>query len=121
MYYVSAKFEPQIQKKLAEKKMLNAISTINNLKLSQADTGGKLQSLQTKRYENAKAYLDELIKNNVEKSKIPEGLSTASKNIHIFNIEEFGFNPILGPFLDGLTNTKKLLDTYSENISFNHH
>ena len=121
LYYVSAKFEPQIQKKLAEKKMLNAISTINNLKLSQADTGGKLQSLQTKRYENAKAYLDELIKNNVEKSKIPEGLSTASKNIHIFNIEEFGFNPILGPFLDGLTNTKKLLDTYSENISFNHH
>ena len=36
-----------------------------------------------------------------------------------FNIEEFSFNPIPGPFLDGLTNTRKLLDNHSENISFN--
>ena len=35
-------------------------------------------------------------------------------------IEEFSFNSIPGPFLDGLTNTQKLLDNYLENISFNH-
>ena len=117
LYYASTKFEPQIKKKLAEKKMLNAISSIENSSEAQVDTDEKLKSLQIQRYENAKAYLDELISNN-ESYKIPEGL-TKLKSINKFNIEEFSFNPIPGPFLDGLTNTRKLLDNHSENISFN--
>ena len=117
LYYASTKFEPQIKKKLAEKKMLNAISSIKNSLESQVDTNEKLKSLQTQRYENAKAYLDELINNN-ESDKIPEGL-TKLKTTTNFNIEEFSFNSIPGPFLDGLNNTRKLLDNYSGNISFN--
>ena len=117
LYYASTKFEPQIKKKLAEKKMLNAISSIKNSLESQVDTNEKLKSLQTQRYENAKEYLDELINNN-ETYTIPEGL-TKLKTTTNFNIEEFSFNSIPGPFLDGLNNTRKLLDNYSENISFN--
>ena len=117
LYYASTKFEPQIKKKFAEKKMLNAISSIKNSLKSQVNTNEKLKSLQTQRYENAKAYLDELINNN-ESYTIPEGL-TKLKTTTNFNIEEFSFNSIPGPFLDGLNNTRKLLDNYSENISFN--
>jgi dTDP-4-dehydrorhamnose reductase len=116
LYYASTKFEPQIKKKLAEKKMLNAISTINNSLESQLDMNKKLKLLQTQRYENVKEYFDKLINNN-KSYKIPEGL-TKLKIINKFNIEEFSFNPIPGPFLDGLTNTQKLLDNHSENIFF---
>ena len=114
LYYASTKFEPQIKKKLAEKKMLNAISSIKN---SQVDANEKLKLLQIQRYKNAKTYFDELINNN-ESHTIPEGLTKLKTTINL-NIEEFGFNSIPGPFLDGLNNTRKLLDTYSENISFN--
>ena len=38
------------------------------------DKEGKLQSLQTRRYENAKTYLNDLIKNHIGQSGIPKGL-----------------------------------------------
>ena len=38
------------------------------------DKEGKLQSLQTRRYENAKTYLNDLIKNHIGESGIPKGL-----------------------------------------------
>jgi len=116
LYYASTKLEPQIKKKLAEKKMLNAISTINNSLESQLDVNKKLKLLQTQRYENVKEYFDKLINNN-KNYKIPEGL-TKLKITNKFHIEEFSFNPIPGPFLDGLTNTQKLLDNHSKNIFF---
>jgi len=43
-------------------------------KLMWADDAGKLQSLQTRRYENAKSYLNDLIKNHLGESGIPKGL-----------------------------------------------
>ena len=43
-------------------------------KLMWADNEGKLQTLQTRRYENAKTYLTDLIKNHLGESGIPKGL-----------------------------------------------
>ena len=43
-------------------------------KLMWTDKEGKLQSLQTRRYENAKSYLNDLIKNHIGDSGIPKGL-----------------------------------------------
>ena len=43
-------------------------------KLMWADKNGKLQSLQTRRYENAKSFLSDLIKNRIGESGIPKGL-----------------------------------------------
>jgi tRNA nucleotidyltransferase (CCA-adding enzyme) len=43
-------------------------------KLMWADKDGKLQSLQTRRYENAKSFLSDLIKNRIGESGIPKGL-----------------------------------------------
>ena len=40
---------------------------------------GKLQSLQTRRYNNAKLYLNDLIKNHIGESGIPKGLRTDFK------------------------------------------
>jgi tRNA nucleotidyltransferase (CCA-adding enzyme) len=48
-------------------------------KLMWADKEGKLQSLQTRRYENAKSYLSDLIKNHIGDSGIPKGLKTDFK------------------------------------------
>ena len=48
-------------------------------KLMWTDKEGKLQSLQTRRYENAKAYLNDLIKNHMNDSGIPKGLRTDFK------------------------------------------
>ena len=49
-------------------------------KLMWTDKEGKLQSLQTRRYENAKSYLNDLIKNNIGESGIPKGLRIDFKN-----------------------------------------
>ncbi len=38
------------------------------------DKDGKLQSLQSRRYDNAKKYLSDLIKNHIGESGIPKGL-----------------------------------------------
>ena len=38
------------------------------------DNEGKLQSLQARRYDNAKSYLNDLIKNHIGESGIPKGL-----------------------------------------------
>ncbi|MBL76821.1 MAG: hypothetical protein CL763_07870 [Chloroflexi bacterium] len=115
LYYASTKFEPQIKKKLAEKKMLDAISSINNSKSIQLDNE-KLQSLRIRRYQNVKTFLNNIINN--QNSTIPEELSELGNAVR-FNIEEFSFNPIPGPFLNGLSITQKLLEIHSENISFN--
>ena len=48
-------------------------------KLMWTDKEGKLQSLQTRRYENAKSYLNDLIKNHMNDSGIPKGLRTDFK------------------------------------------
>lgn len=114
LYYASTKFEPQIKKKLAEKKMLNAISSIHHSKTTSIDEQLQLSSM---RYKNVKTFFDVLIKNK-QNPEIPEGLIKLENTIR-FNIEEFNFNPMPGPFLDDLANTQKLLDSHSESISFN--
>jgi len=43
-------------------------------KLMWTDKDGKLQSLQSRRYDNAKKYLSDLIKNHIGESGIPKGL-----------------------------------------------
>ena len=43
------------------------------------DKDGKLQSLQIRRYNNAKLYLNDLIKNHIGESGIPKGLRTDFK------------------------------------------
>ena len=43
-------------------------------KLMWTDKEGKLQSLQTRRYQNVKSYLNDLIKNHMNDSGIPKGL-----------------------------------------------
>ncbi len=43
-------------------------------KLMWTDKDGKLQSLQTRRYKNAKSFLSDLIKNRIGESGIPKGL-----------------------------------------------
>ena len=48
-------------------------------KLMWTDKNGKLQSLQTRRYENAKSFLDDLIKNHIGESGIPKGLRAEFK------------------------------------------
>ena len=48
-------------------------------KLMWTDKDGKLKSLQTRRYENAKTYLNDLIKNHIGESGIPKGLRTDFK------------------------------------------
>ena len=48
-------------------------------KLMWTDKEGKLQSLQTRRYENAKSYLNDLIKNHMNDSGTPKGLRTDFK------------------------------------------
>ena len=95
--------------------MLDAISSINNSKSIQLDNE-KLQSLRIRRYQNVKTFLNNIINN--QNSTIPEELSELGNTVR-FNIEEFSFNPIPGPFLNGLSITQKLLETHSENISFN--
>ena len=45
-----------------------------------ADNEGKLQTLQPRRYENAKTYLTDLIKNHLGESGIPKGLRADFKN-----------------------------------------
>ena len=48
-------------------------------KLMWTDKDGKLQSLQIRRYNNAKLYLNDLIKNHIGESGIPKGLRTDFK------------------------------------------
>ena len=43
-------------------------------KLMWTDRNGRLQSLQTRRYQNAKSFLNDLIKNHLGESGIPKGL-----------------------------------------------
>ena len=48
-------------------------------KLIWTDKDGKLKSLQARRYQNAKAYLNDLIKNHIGESGIPKGLRSDFK------------------------------------------
>ena len=48
-------------------------------KLMWIDKDGKLQSLQSRRYDNAKKYLSDLIKNHIGESGIPKGLRSDFK------------------------------------------
>ena len=48
-------------------------------KLMWTNKDGKLQSLQTRRYENAKSFLNDLIKNHIGESGIPKGLRAEFK------------------------------------------
>ena len=97
LYYVSPKYEPKIQKKIAIKQMSTAIS---NLKIKNK------KSLQIQAYENIKLYLDDVGNDdNMIFKKLPSNL----KNEDIFNIEEFTFNTMPGPFLKNLDITRNLL------------
>jgi len=57
-------------------------------KLMWIDKDGKIKSIQTRRYENAKAYLNDLIKNHIGESGIPKGLRADFKAG--FKIVEYG-------------------------------
>ena len=48
-------------------------------KLMWTNKDGKLQSLQARRYDNAKSYLSDLIKNHIGESGIPKGLRSDFK------------------------------------------
>jgi len=78
-----------------------------------------LQSSQIQKYEDSKTYLDDLIKNKTSKLKLPEGLKDYSQNEDTFSIEEFNFNLMPGPFLDGLDITKNLLQNNNLDNIFN--
>ena len=78
-----------------------------------------LQSSQIQKYEDSKIYLDDLIKNKTSKLKLPEGLKDYSQNEDTFSIEEFNFNLMHGPFLDGLDITKDLLQNNNLDNIFN--
>jgi hypothetical protein len=114
LYYVSPKFEPQIQKKLAEKKMINAINNIEKSKSMSSDED--LQYLRIKKYQNIKTHFTHLVNNYDNNLKLPEELTKDFVKENLFSIEEFNFNPIPGPFFNGLNNTKRLLDDYSQDI-----
>ena len=98
LYYVSSKYEPQIQKKLSIKKMSIAISDLKNKKSS-----------HVQEYQNIKSYIDNTDKDHIDKNKIFKNLSDNLTNKDIFSIEEFDFNTIPGPFLNNLANTRTLL------------
>ena len=87
LYYVSSKYEPQIQKKLSIKKMSIAISDLKNKKSS-----------HVQEYQNIKSYIDNNDKDHIDKNKIFKNLSDNLTNKDIFSIEEFDFNTIPGPF-----------------------
>ena len=57
------------------------------------DKDGKLQTIQTRRYENAKLYLNDLIKNHIGESGIPKGLrSDFKRGFRIIYYQDF-LNP----------------------------
>lgn len=117
LYYASPKYEPQIQKKLAIKRMSDSISNFKKYGLKEKNID--LQSSQIQKYEDSKIYLDDLIKNKTSKLKLPEGLKDYSQNEDTFSIEEFNFNLMPGPFLDGLDITKDLLQNNNLDNIFN--
>ena len=117
LYYASPKYEPQIQKKLAIKRMSDSISNFKKYGLKEKNID--LQSSQIQKYEDSKIYLDDLIKNKTSKLKLPEGLKDYSQNEETFSIEEFNFNLMPGPFLDGLDITKDLLQNNNLDNIFN--
>ena len=57
-------------------------------KLMWIDKDGKIKSIQTRRYENAKSYLNNLIKNHMDESGVPKGLRADFKLG--FKIVEYG-------------------------------
>ena len=59
------------------------------------DKDGKLKSLQTRRYENAKSYLNDLIKNHMDDSGIPKGLRTDFKMDLKFQMEKINKTHLL--------------------------
>ena len=62
-------------------------------KLIWTDKDGKLKSLQARRYQNAKAYLNDLIKNHIGESGIPKGLrSDFKRGFRIIYYQDF-LNP----------------------------
>ena len=62
-------------------------------KLIWTDKDGKLKSLQARRYQNAKAYLKDLIKNHIGESGIPKGLrSDFKRGFRIIYYQDF-LNP----------------------------
>jgi hypothetical protein len=75
-------------------------TAISNLKIKNK------KSLQIQAYENIKLYLDDVGNDdNMIFKKLPSNL----KNEDIFNIEEFTFNTMPGPFLKNLDITRNLL------------
>jgi dTDP-4-dehydrorhamnose reductase len=117
LYYVSPKYEPQIQKKLTTKRISTAISNFKKDNLIQENESLRLSQIQ--KYKNSKVYLDDIIKNKTSKFELPEGLKDYSQDEDIFNIEEFNFKSMPGPFLDELDNTENLLKNNNFDSIFN--
>jgi len=63
---------PEVFSSIFASKFININS--KKSKLMWTDKDGKLQSLQSRRYDNAKKYLSDLIKNHIGESGIPKGL-----------------------------------------------
>jgi len=55
-------------------------SNVKKSKLMWVNKDGRLQSIQSRRYENAKKFLTDLIKNHIGESGIPKGLKADFKN-----------------------------------------
>ena len=55
-------------------------SNVKKAKLMWVNKDGRLQSIQSRRYENAKKFLTDLIKNHIGESGIPKGLRADFKN-----------------------------------------
>ena len=68
-------------------------------KLMWTDRDGKLQSLQTRRYQNAKSFLNNLIKNHLGESGIPKGLRADFKT---------GFKISTGHYLQNISVKKSI-------------
>ena len=68
---------PEVFSKEFASKFININSKKSKLMWTNKD--GKLQSLQARRYDNAKSYLSDLIKNHIGESGIPKGLRSDFK------------------------------------------
>ena len=104
---------------LVEKKSDYSASKKRESLSSDTQKNKDLELSQIQKYKDSKIYLDDLIKNKTSKLKLPEGLKDYSQNEETFSIEEFNFNLMPGPFLDGLDITKDLLENNNLDNIFN--
>ena len=77
-------------------------SNVKKAKLMWVNKDGRLQSIQSRRYKNAKKFLTDLIKNHISESGIPKGLRADFKN---------GFKIVVGYDHSSSSSSPKLYDS----------